>query len=67
MMFGPTGDHKGWQKFCVLSVDVGETLILLALLILCRGKKKAAFVQSGDSFESVSVGMFPKIVSAKRR
>lgn len=77
MMFGPTGDHKGWQKFCVLSVDLGVVVAAgrdfdsFGFAYTAQGKKKkktkAAFVQSGDSFENVSVGMFPKIVSAKRR
>lgn len=74
MMFGPTGDHKGWQKFCVLSVDLGVVVAAgrdfdsFEFAYTVQGKKKkAAFVQSGDSFENVSVGMFPKIVSAKRR
>lgn len=39
-MFGPTGDHKGWQKFCVLCADLGVVVAAggdfdsLALLIL---------------------------------
>lgn len=61
-MFGSTGDHKGWQKFCVLSVDLGVVVAAgrdfdsFEFAYTVQGKKKKKL----HSYKAVThLKMFP--------